>query len=248
MTRLAKQRGVIASATALFVIMLFAYAAGGRSERRAKSPTTSHLNPPAQNEIVQPVRTERTAPACDTALRDATVRYQSVPTAAASGIAWPLVLIGPVAGVTVHGTGKVDAETNYLDCRLAETLVRWAPMLRAKGVIGLEHYSMYRPEAVVGHSDKPSGHATGLAIDVAKFELSDGRVLSVLDDWTNRARDGDPCKTWPDAPAGKLMRELVCDAAARGLFQTIVTPHHNDAHGNHVHLEVALHDSALWIH
>jgi hypothetical protein len=43
------------------------------------------------------------------------------------------------------------------------------------------------------------------------------------------------------------MRQLVCEAAARGLFQVVVTPHYNDAHGNHVHLEIDPQASSLWI-
>jgi hypothetical protein len=34
------------------------------------------------------------------------------------------------------------------------------------------------------------------------------------------------------------MRKLVCDAARAGLFQTVITPHYNDAHRDHVHLEI----------
>ena len=150
--------------------------------------------------------------------------------------------------VRVHGSGgKADAPTNYLDCRLARTLLSWAPTLRAKGVVGLEHYSMYRAESVVGRSNKPSGHSLGRAIDLAKFELRDGRVLSVLDDWTQRTRGGDPCRSWPDDADARLMRQLVCEAAARGLFHIVVTPHHNDAHANHVHLEIDPQGQSLWI-
>ncbi|MEY4582502.1 MAG: hypothetical protein RL701_7205, partial [Pseudomonadota bacterium] len=192
-------------------------------------------------------RIEQTETACYRALRTAGVSYRQVANAAVSVIEWPIALTGPVAGVRIHGTGNADEPTNYLDCRLANTLLTWAPLLRARGVIGLEHYSLYRADAVVGDSKKTSGHATGRAIDVAKFELSDGRTLTVLDDWKNRKRGADPCETYRDDEAGKLMRVLVCDAAARGLFQTIVTPHHNDAHGNHVHLEVNP-NSTQWIH
>ena len=35
------------------------------------------------------------------------------------------------------------------------------------------------------------------------------------------------------------MRSLVCDAAEQKLFQLVLTPHYNDAHANHIHLEVA---------
>jgi hypothetical protein len=196
---------------------------------------------------LSPDRTAETDSACYAALRAAGVAYQSVSRADANGIAWPIELKGSIDGVRVHGSGKANAPTNYLDCRLATTLLTWAPLLRAKGVLGIEHYSMYRPESVVGSSDKASGHALGRAIDVAKFEMSDGRTLSVLDDWTNRARGADPCQAWPDAANGRLLREIVCEAAARGLFQVVVTPHYNDAHGNHVHLEIDQQAASLWI-
>jgi hypothetical protein len=185
--------------------------------------------------------------ACYAALRAAGVAFQSVPRADAVGIAWPLKLTGTFDGVRVHGSGKDDAPTNYLDCRLARALLTWAPALRAQGVVGLEHYSMYRTDSVVSNSDKSSGHALGRAIDVAKFELKDGRTLSVLDDWKNRARGKDPCQSWPDDEAGRVMRQLVCKAAERGLFQIVVTPHYNDAHGNHVHLEVDPNAGSLWL-
>ena len=211
-----------------------------QSSRDPSAPRTAAVAP-------QAVRVEETEAACYAGLRAAGVSYGSVSRSDARAIVWPLVLSGFIGGVRVHGTGKVDAPTNYLDCRLARTLLAWAPLLRARGVVGLEHYSMYRTESVVSSSDKPSGHALGRAIDVAKFEMNDGRILSVLDDWKNRARSADPCGAYPDDKAGRTMRELVCEAATRGLFQIIVTPHHNEAHANHVHLEVDPQAGSLWM-
>jgi hypothetical protein len=49
----------------------------------------------------------------------------------------------------------------------------------------------------------------------------------------------------PDAPAVKLgpeptrLRAIVCEAAAKRLFTTILTPNCNRAHHNHVHLDLA---------
>lgn len=34
------------------------------------------------------------------------------------------------------------------------------------------------------------------------------------------------------------MRSAVCAAVQRDLFQIVLTPHHDEAHANHVHLEV----------
>jgi len=43
------------------------------------------------------------------------------------------------------------------------------------------------------------------------------------------------------------MRRVVCDAAARNVFQVIITPHYNRAHHNHVHLEIAERGGSTWI-
>jgi hypothetical protein len=104
--------------------------------------------------------------------------------------------------------------------------------------VAIEHYSMYRALSRVGGSDKPSGHAAGRAIDIGRVELGDGRMLSVLTDWKNRKANGDPCAKYRDDEAGQVLRDLACDAAQRGLFQVVVTPHHNAAHANHLHLEI----------
>jgi hypothetical protein len=244
-------RDVAGSVLLLIAIIFFAYHAGTPTSRTTSPP--GHAAPDvldashAANVGVSPARIEQTEDQCLKALRDSGIAYRTISHAAVSDIAWPIALTGPIAGIRIHGTGKPDDPTNYLDCRLAIALLAWAPQLRAKGVVGVEHYSMYRADAVVGQSKKPSGHATGRAIDVAKLELRDGRILNVLDDWKNRTRGADPCHAYPDEQAGKLLRELVCDVAARGLFQTIVTPHYNDAHGNHVHLEMDPQGGELWI-
>lgn len=180
----------------------------------------------------------RAEAACYAELEAAGVRFQRVPQRRAPGIAWPIALAGSVDGLRVYGGAK-DAPTNYLDCRLAIALVEWAPQLERAGVIGLQHYSMYRRDSRVGQSTKKSGHALGRAIDVAYFYLRDGSRLSVLDDWKNRERGVEPCSLASSASGEKLMRELVCTALAHELFQTVLTPHYNAAHKNHLHLEVA---------
>lgn len=185
--------------------------------------------------------------ACLRRLQREGISFESVPKAVAGGVAWPIHLTGPVGGILIRGGGGRDAATDWLDCRLATTLQAWAPALREKGVVAIDHFSMYRENARVAGSGKPSGHAAGRAIDLGRVELQDGRTLSVLTDWEQRARGADPCADFPDDPEGALLRKLVCDAAASGLFQTIVTPHHNDMHRNHVHLEISSSRESLWI-
>ncbi|HET8935485.1 MAG TPA: extensin family protein [Polyangiales bacterium] len=196
---------------------------------------------------IRPMRLPQTAAACEASLKQAGIDYRKVSTAAADGIAWPIRLVGPIAGVRIEGGQKLEAETNYLDCRLAATLLVWAPSLRARGIVGIDHFSMYRPQAHVDGGEKLSGHAAGRAIDLGRLELQDWRTLNVMDAWKNRKAGADPCGSYRDDAAGELLRDVVCDAAQRGLFQVVVTPHHNAAHADHVHLEIDPQASSLWI-
>jgi hypothetical protein len=186
--------------------------------------------------------------ACHVQLRGAGVSFVKLKEERAPNVHLPIRLTGDVSGVEIQGAGKNKA-THYLDCRLALALVRWAPQLKAAGVLRVDHYSIYRPDAQVSATRKPSAHALAMAIDAARFHLSDGRVLTVLDNWTDKSRGADPCTARPQQGADEqLLRELVCEASRRGIFQTVVTPHHNPEHNNHVHLEVSSSFAPTWIH
>jgi hypothetical protein len=186
--------------------------------------------------------------ACHVELRKAGVLFVKVAVERAPGVQLPIRLTGNVAGVEIRGAGKNKA-THYLDCRLGLALVRWAPQLLAAGVVGIDHFSIYRPDAQVGGTRKPSGHALALAIDAGRFHMRDGRVLTVLDAWADKTQGADPCTPRAQQSADeRMLRELVCDASRRGIFQTIVTPHHNPEHNNHVHLEVSSSPAPTWIH
>lgn len=191
-------------------------------------------------------RAEREEGACYGELKDAGVGFERVPRARALGVEWPIKLTGPIDGIKIYG-GKKDAPTNYLDCRLALALIEWAPLLKREGVVGLQHYSMYRHEARIGKSSRASGHAHGRAIDIGYFDMSDGSRLSVLHDWKNRARGVEVCTASSKNRAERLMRELVCEATEREVFQMVLTPHYNNAHKNHVHLEVGAPNTDSWI-
>jgi hypothetical protein len=234
---------MLRAALLLFVICLFAMLVDidpAPTHTEHSAAQDSRTEPPAAR--VASVETPRTEPtseeACLQLLRKAGVGFQTIPEQQADGVAWPMKLTGPVDGIRVQGDLH-EQEASYLDCKLALAILAWAPHLRAQGVVGLQHYSMYRADAVVAGGGKPSGHARGLALDVAVFELRDGRKLSVLDDWKLRTRGADPCASYTrDPERGAALRGIVCDAVERALFQTVITPHYNDAHANHVHLEI----------
>lgn len=176
---------------------------------------------------------------CLSLLEDAGVAVERLDPEQHAGVEMPVRLNGPIDGVTVALRGH-DPTHAVLDCRLAVVLLSWAPTLRAQGITRLEHYSIYRPGARTGRKRKPSGHSRGLAIDAARFHYADGRMLDVLEDWGAQEHGADPCLGDLDADSteDRTLRELVCDAIARELFTVVLTPHHDKAHDNHVHMEL----------
>jgi hypothetical protein len=175
---------------------------------------------------------------CRRLLRNAAVRFDPIPRSQGGGIKSPVALRSPVLGVRFEPANGM-AKNGIVDCRLAAAFVAWAPILRDAGVVRVEHFSTYRAGARVRTTGKVSGHAHAMAIDAARFHLRDGRVVEVEPDWDERERGGAPCPVRRDESAeGRLLRMVVCRAVERDLFQVVITPHHDRAHQNHVHLEL----------
>jgi len=174
---------------------------------------------------------------CYALLSEHGVNFASLDAAETPHVGMPVRLLGPVGGVDIRG--PMRDPSSVLDCRLVVAIFAWAPILRAAGVHVLEHFSIYRSQAIVAGTGKLSGHAMGLAIDLSRIGFDDDTTLSVLEDWTSRRRGMPPCASYPrETEASRRWRSLVCAAARRNLFQVILTPHHDRAHANHVHLEV----------
>ncbi|HKU41246.1 MAG TPA: extensin family protein, partial [Polyangiales bacterium] len=208
--------------------------------RRSDAPRETPVLGPRRSSVLDPspreLSSEGSASACHLALREAGVAFERVrePT---PGVKWPIRLKGPVRGVSF---AVIDHDNIHavLDCRLGLALAAWAPDLRRANVRRVLYYSMYRPGARVNGDGPISGHAYGLAIDVAKLELNSGVVVDVLEDWDERERGGAPCPLRRDEPsASRLLRGVTCRAVDKRLFEVILTPHYNKAHANHVHLE-----------
>jgi hypothetical protein len=175
--------------------------------------------------------------ACYTALQHRGVRFERLPRFGLNGIKMPIRLLGKLGGIDV--VPSYSDKHSLLDCRLALALLSWAPSMRKAGVVSLEHLSIYRPGAHIRGGPRISGHAYALAIDAARFHMRDGRVLDVLHDWEDRDRGDAPCLVRSrESSDARLIRRVVCAAVAHNLFQVVLTPHYDNAHRNHVHLEL----------
>jgi hypothetical protein len=213
-----------------------ASAVAGGAQPDAPAPAAAErptLPVPGTSDAPDPASLETSA--CFAFLDESGVRYRRAPR---DGHEDFIALRGPIGGVEVEFVGRNQAHA-LMDCRVAAALIAWAPDLRAIGVRRLRHLSVYRQGAVVGSTGRPSGHAAGLAIDVRYLDFDDGHTLDVLEDWGDRTHDAEPCpiERYPDDPTPAI-RALVCAAVTRGIFRTVITPHHDDPHQNHVHVEV----------
>jgi hypothetical protein len=113
-----------------------------------------------------------------------------------------------------------------LDDFLRETAEPLARSDLGSGIRSMRQYGAYSCRRIA-RSDKLSEHATGLAIDVAGFELANGTFVSVEHDWR-----GSSAKS-------NFLHEFARAACKR--FSVVLTPDYNRDHYNHIHIDIGPH-------
>jgi hypothetical protein len=148
----------------------------------------------------------------------------------------------PVKLVAVPVASRLGAsvrlpEEPMLACRFAERLGHFlgdlaAPLIAGrlsfelKGVrTGPGYECRNRNRAATGHI---SAHALGLAVDVAAFELANGKALPIKPDGDTRGH-----------AAVEAVRTAAC-----GWFTTVLGPGSDAAHSDHMHLDIQTHGSS----
>lgn len=117
-------------------------------------------------------------------------------------------------------------------CAVGVAMLLWQrdvlqPMARlhlGRQVRVIEHLGSYNCRNIRGGSS-PSQHATGNAIDISAFVLSDGRRVTLVDHW--------------DAPDGRSAFLQSLRDGACGYFTTVLSPDYNAAHADHFHFDQA---------
>lgn len=137
-------------------------------------------------------------------------------------------------------------ETPVVACRFAQSFGGWvgglvapllagklgAPLAAIRTGPGFECRSRNHLQGA-----KLSAHASGIAIDIAAFELADKRVLSIK---PGREPSGAPA---PSSPAGDAAMAALRTAAC-GWFTTVLGPGSDPFHSDHLHLDVQPHGSS----
>jgi hypothetical protein len=163
-----------------------------------------------------------------------------VPVGAVRGIETPVEITGPIGGVSLIPRG---GRPPLMDCELASALAEAAPLMRGLGISGLSFSGTYEYRTVRG-TDRLSGHAFGLAIDVHGLETRMGPLEVERDYPRDPARwRGTPseaiaaCIGGPASLQGQLLRTLACELRSDPAFHLVITPDDNYDHRNHLHLE-----------
>ncbi|MGE0546224.1 MAG: extensin family protein [Kofleriaceae bacterium] len=219
-------------------------AAPRNKSRRAKRTASSRLMTPADITATPVYRyANMTAAECEQELAARRIPYELDP---ARGVAMGVRLSGPLRGVEIRTRLNADARatTPYeiSDCRLVLALDDFAAILERHDIVGIRHYSMYRPPPRSWPDDRLGGqHRGALAIDVGQLIRRDGSVLDIERGFHGRigARTcGDGAKPRRTTPEALELRAIICETVAAQLFNVVLTPNFNRAHRNHFHLEV----------
>jgi hypothetical protein len=91
-------------------------------------------------------------------------------------------------------------------------------------VVSIRHYGSFACRAMTGNAGRRSLHAQARALDIAAFQLADGRVVSVLKGWRGPADQ-------------RRFLRAVAVAACRQ-FSVVLTPDSDRFHQDHLHLDI----------
>lgn len=176
---------------------------------------------------------------CAKELRNFKTSFKRV--GAQKGIATPTRVVGLVGGVRFKVPGE-KSKFGVLDCRLALTLVEFATFLEQRGIVEVVVDNFYRVNArLPGRRSKRSQHAYGLAIDLRSFATADGTRWDIEQDW-GAGIETEPCGPLATlsspTPRTSELRTLVCELFEQQIFSHHLTPSHDAAHRNHLHLDV----------
>ncbi|MGV8839455.1 MAG: extensin-like domain-containing protein [Bauldia sp.] len=160
-------------------------------------------------------------------------RVRSITENRVCGLEQPLIV-----AALIDGQVRITPRST-IDCPMVATLEAWltnavmpAAMARlGSPVVGLRQMGGYNCRPVQNRAGAElSEHAFGNAIDIAAFELADGRVVSVLQDW------------YAGTPAERdFLRDVHYTSCQ--YFTTVLGPGYEN-HEDHFHLDLARHNEA----
>jgi hypothetical protein len=169
-------------------------------------------------------------------------RQEAVP-----GVRLPIRLAGRLHGVWIHSVLPAEQRKTtpfeILDGRLALALDDLCAILRAHGFVEAVHFTMYRPP----HDQPPARagefmhrHPGGMAIDLGAIKKDTGHWVAVGPHWPSQigAKSCGPEGRKLQGRRGRELLSVACEASDMRIFTYMLTPHFDEAHSDHLHLEI----------
>lgn len=162
------------------------------------------------------------------------------------GVRLPIRLTGRIHGVWIHSVlpeaERATTPFEILDGRLALALDDFSKILERHDIVEVIHFTMYRPAQTATHGKDVQHfrHPGGLAIDVGALKKRSGHWLAVGPHWPSQI-GGKTCGTGARsllARRGRELMSIVCEAADQRIFHFTLTPHFDQAHADHLHMEI----------
>jgi hypothetical protein len=206
--------------------------------RPAEAParTAAHTQGPVEEAKPEPTLDE----ACLARLHEAGIEFESisVPSGSKSGCAidTPVRLKAIKLAPRWRASIRLPDEPT-LSCRFGERFGHWLRDLVAPLIAGELSVELKSVRTGPGYecrnrnrseTGKISAHASGLAADIASFELANGRMLTIKPDGDEHLR----------ATVSALR------VAACGWFTTVLGPGSDAAHADHMHVDILQHGSS----
>ncbi len=182
-----------------------------------------------------PMRPPEPMPACHALLEDAGVSYEAsrIPLHDAPGGHFQCG--APDVVRYKRGPEKLRwSSSPKLSCQMALGLARFEGIVQEEAerhlgrrIYKIRHIGTYNCREMVAYDGWISEHSYANAIDIAAFQLSNGKEISVLDDWD------DP------GPKGEFLRATARRLFDENVFAGVLTPDFDALHRNHWHLDMA---------
>ena len=161
------------------------------------------------------------------------------------GVDDPVTVKLPINGVRYRYVTLDAPRTSwYMDCEMAKTLARNAPILRERDVVEVADIGLYNYRCI-NHAGTPpnctygmSEHSWGTAIDRAGFKTKDGTFYSVLNHWVIDANGVGTCAANTENARDEFLHDLICAEWRQDLWNIALTPNYNSIHRNHFHTDL----------
>lgn len=139
-------------------------------------------------------------------------------------------LRSPVHGVALEYFDGTATPTVMGACEMAISLVDTIDDVKAEGAVAVRHIGTYNCRKIAGSSNL-SRHAYADAIDLYGFEMDDGELYTLIDDWEYDTQA-------PSTVAGSFLYSAAHRWYDAGFWEIILTPNYNSAHANHFHVDL----------